>query len=301
MQPDKTPRMPAARWMGALLLGFFVVTGCSKLKFALGLAPWYAEHAALKELPPLNGPQQKLLKAEIQRYWAWNKRHMMPAYGATLRRLAAGLTSTAASDPGDLKLSTALVTGLYDQSLEPLLKPAAALMHTFSAAQVTQLEAIFRDDQARQRERYLTDPERAFHSRVDKLRSTLETWTGKLSAAQAERLESLSRNFSIPYQAWLTDKARREAELIKALRERRSEASIQTLLHEWWLRARTGGEGRESWQWDEDALQKHVEGIAALLTPEQKARMGGKLVDLAEELERLAVEPQAAPRPGAEK
>lgn len=299
MQPVKEPRKQATRWMGALLLGFFALTACSKIKFALGLAPWYAERAALKELPPLNPAQQKLLKTEIQKYWAWNKRHMMPAYGATLRRVAAGLTSTAASDPNDIALSAALVTGLYDQSIEPLLKPAAALLHSFDSAQVTRFEAIFREDQERQRERYLSDPEKTFRTRVDKLRSTLEGWTGKLSDAQAKRLETLAHNFNIPYQAWLNDKARRQAELIKALREHRSEAHVQTLLHEWWLRARTGGESREDWQWDSDALEQHVQDIVAVLEPEQKARMSAKLVELAGELEALAVEPGVVAKPTA--
>jgi hypothetical protein len=291
--------MRTAHWLGVLVLGFFALAGCSKIKFALGLAPWYAERAALKQLPPLNAGQEKLLKAEIQKYWAWNKRHMMPAYGATLRRLAAGLTSTAASDPNDLALSAALVTGLYDQSLEPLLKPTAALLHSFDGDQVTRFEALFHEDQERQRERYLSDPEKTFRTRVDKLRSTLEGWTGKLSEAQAQRLEALAHNFNIPYQAWLNDKARRQAELIKALREHRSEAYVQTLLHEWWLRARTGGESREDWQWDAEALQQHVQDIAAVLEPAQKARMSEKLLELAGELEALAVEPGVVPKPTA--
>ena len=287
--------------MAALVLGLFALAGCSKLKFALGLAPWYAERAVLKELPPLNPAQKTVLDREIQKYWAWNKRHMMPAYGATLRRLAAGLSSTAATEANDLALGSALVTGLYDESLEPLLKPAAVLLHSFDNAQIGQLEEIFRQDQARQRETYLADPEKTFQRRVDKLRSSLDDWGAKLSPEQAQRLEALSRGFNIPYQAWLNDKARREAELIKALRERRSEAHLQSLLHEWWLRARTGGQDREGWQWDEDALQKHVQGIVDLLTQAQKAQVSLKLVEMAAELESLAYEPQPAVRPTAAK
>lgn len=301
MNNTSKPRTRVARWTGALLLGFFVLVGCSKLRFALGLAPWYAERQITSQLPKLKPFQQQLLKAEIQRYWSWNKHHLMPAYGSALRTLAAGLSSTAKSDPKDLALTSALITGLYDQSVEPMLKPAATLLYSFDAEQIDEQEAFFRKKQVEHRTLYLSDPKQTFERRVDKLCSTLGDWAGKLSPEQRRQIEELSRHFVIPYQAWLNDQARREAELIHALRERRSEAFIQSLLHDWWMRARTGGEDRESWQWDEAALEEHVQGIIGVLTPEQKAQASRKLVELAEELEALAVEPVAQPKPTAGK
>ncbi len=296
-RPSK-PRTRVARWTGALLLGFFVLFGCSKLKFALGLVPWYAERQALAKLPELTDGQRRVLKADIQRYWSWNKAHMMPAYGAALRNIAAGLTSTAEGGK-DIALTSALLTGLYAQSLEPLLKPTSALLHSFDSAQITGLEARFREHQEAQRKLYLSDPEKTLRTRIDKLRATLEDWGGKLSSEQRTRLEALVRGFPIPYQAWLDDRVRREAELIAVLRERRSESLLQALLRDWWLRPRSGGEDREAWQWDEHALERHVKDVLGVLEPGQKAQISRKLTELAGELESLAVEPVPALKPTA--
>ena len=295
MQKGRLPAWIPWALLAALAGGLSLAGACSRLKMVLPLAPWYAEQQILQILPPLTTPQHERLKLDLKNYWRWNKSTMMPAYARVLRGAADSVAEGAAAKP----LLTAPFIELYAQSIEPLIKPATVLLLSLDTRQIDGLQRHFQERQAEARQRYLADPEATLQRRVKSLRTTLEYFAGPLNPAQQQRLLELSRQFPIPYQAWLTDRARREAQLLTALREKRSEADVQALLRAWWLRSRTGDGDREEWQWDDAALQKQAQDLVFLLEPAQRVRAQGKLMELAAQLEALARDPDAAPRPAA--
>ncbi len=271
--------------------------GCSRLKMAYDLGPWYLEKQARKALPDLTKEQSRRLTQDLQAYARWHRREMLPAYVEALRSLANGLTLTATSPAS--RLAGPLLNGLYAQTLEPLFKPSAALLYSLSPAQIQALRSKLDDRMRQQRQDLLGDPEKTFQKRLKKLRGYLEDSAGSFNAVQVTRLEKLSRAFVIPYQAWIDNKAQRQQELLRILAEKRSPAVIQALLRDWWLSPRSGGEGREKWQWDEKAEAHYISDVLALLNPAQRQRLGAKLRAMADELEAITRSPEATPKPGA--
>jgi hypothetical protein len=266
----------------ALLLAFFTLASCAKLAGMLGLTPWYLERRITAELPALRAEQRQQLKAEINRYWQWNRAKMMPEYSKALRGIAEQLTSTAGLD---VERAGEGLSRLYADTLEPAFKPSTQLLRSFDTAQIDALEKKQKESQAKKREQYLGDPAAALERRQKRLLKTLQDWAGPLNAGQQQRLRELVQGFPMPYEAWLKDRERREAALIQALRQKRSEAEVEALLRANW---RSSGKEKGAFEWDEKGLRRHSKDIVELLTPAQKAHLAGKLVEVAVKMDDLA-------------
>jgi hypothetical protein len=284
------------RNVGLFCLALLFATGCSRLKMAYDLGPWYMEKEARDALPDLTKEQSQRLKQEIQIYARWHRREMLPAYAEALHILADGLTATAGARTQ--RLAGPLLSGLWAQTLEPLFRPGAVLLCSLSPQQIQAFRLKLEARTEKQRQLYLVDPEKAFQRRLAKIRGYIEDYSSKLSPDQAAKLESLSRAFVIPYEAWINNKARRQQELLRLLSEKRGPAAVQAHLRDWWLSPRSGGTWREDWQWDEKAEADYTREVLNLLYPIQRQRLATKLTAMAAELEGILPEPGLTPRPG---
>jgi hypothetical protein len=270
---------------------------CSRMKMAYELGPWYLEKEAREALPSLTAEQSRRLKQDVQAYAHWHRQQALPAYAEALHSLAAGLSGSAAARSS--RLAGPLLTGLWAQSVEPLIKPSAALLCSMDHAQLQAFREKLAQRSRRQRQLYLDNPEKAFQRRFKTLRSYMEDYAGGLSAPQVQRFETLSRSFVIPYRAWIEHKERQQQELLRLLEEHHGVEAVQGFLRDWWLGPRSGGEGREAWQWDEKAQDDYVKGTLDLLDPLQRQRVAVRLENLARDFETLHANPEPAPRPTA--
>jgi hypothetical protein len=279
----KTPRL-----LSLLLLVF--VCSCTRIQLAYHFFPWYLSSRAHHYLK-LDENQEKILKQDLSDYAAWHRSTMLPAYAAACRKLSRGLRGQEEAG-GNIAQVTPLLTTLYCDSMEPLVAPSAALLAGLKGPQMDYLEAALKEDLREQRKEFLEDPSAAQKRRLERSVGYVEDYAGGLDADQKRQVEELTLAVHVPTQAWIEDKEKRSADLLKLLRssepEAQKKAEAEKLLGSWWLRGRMAPDSRDKTRMDPEKLKSSFFGVYKLLRPEQRERAAKNMDSLAESFEALA-------------
>jgi hypothetical protein len=270
-----------------LALAFLCSTfcGCSRVKLGYPFADWLLKKQAKKYLL-LDSRQEEFLDAEVESYHAWHRREMLPLYAGVCRRIAQGFRK--AEKPEDnIAAVMKLSEEAWRKTLEPMIPPLAKLMAGMDAKGIFKLEQAYKEDSELQHKLYTQDPEAALKRRAAKTVAYVEDFAGSLSKEQEGKIEAISRSLKAPNRAWLEDRERRKAGMIRILKEGKGAPAVEQALRAWWLRSRVGGE-KDPTRIEDGELEKYFLEIEEALSPGQLEKAAQKMEKYASDFEDLA-------------
>lgn len=221
----------------ALLLLFVLVllSGCSAVRLTYNQAPtlvywWMDDYLEFTE------PQATLVRQELATWFAWHRRHELPAYAELLKDIRTGLE-------GDV--DSARICGwrsaLTDHLVTAFDAGVPSLSHLVSAlepAQVAHLEERFRESNAELRKEYgsgsLTERTERSRKRTERFMKRLY---GRLHAEQRAHILAHTRETSFDPVRWLDERSHRQTFVLTELRaitslgtEQARQARAETML-----------------------------------------------------------------------
>jgi hypothetical protein len=202
-----------------LLLCSIALTSCSVVRLAYDNADYLLEQM-VRRYVDLDRAQGRVLKVQVVRFHAWHRHEELPRYAAVLDEAAGRLERGPSRD--DVLWAVQAVRTRFRVLQRQAAQDLTPLLLSLSERQVDQLEARFAaDDRAFRKDRLPKDQEDAVQGRAHWLCDRLEDWTGDLNRGQRERVVAFVRAFPEVPELRLEDRERRQAQLLRLLRERR--------------------------------------------------------------------------------
>ncbi len=283
-----TPRF-ARRWRFPVLCAFLLaLTACSVVKVAYNNVDVYLGWKA-DDYFGLDGEQKALLHKRLDATLRWHRSEELPQYAAAFvaagGRVGGGLTEA------DIEWFVEFARVHYEALARHSAPGAAEVLSSLSPAQVTRFETKLRRDNDRFAEEYVElSPETQRTKRYESTVETMEEWVGPLSEAQRARIEALSFAIPLTGSLRLSDRQRRQRELIAILRRDRAAPMLAPELEAWlidWDKGRTPEYDRLA----QEARRRTVTMVLELdrsLTSAQRLRAQHRLSHYADEFRALA-------------
>lgn len=260
-----------------LFLLVMLLAGCSALRigYANGdtVIYWW-----LNGYVDFSDEQKPWVKAHIDRLFDWHRKTQLRDYAALLeqiqRRLQRG-TTTAAEVREDFNAVRKRAALVLDKAVPELTDLAMAMQ----PQQITHLEKKFADNNEKYRKEYLQgnidDRQRLRYKKVMK---QAEYWLGNFSPEQEARIRKASDARPLVYDVWMTERMRRQQEMIRMLRkiqaERPPREVVARMIREFTARSLenfTYAENKAFFDGSTEGMAQLVATIVNMATPEQKA------------------------------
>lgn len=263
-----------------------LLSSCSRIRLGYNYADWLLESKASEYLS-LSSAADRQLSDDIDAYHLWHRKEMLPTYATLCRKLALGLRGIEPAEE-NIRLVTPMLNGVYASTVEPAIAPAATALMSLDEKGIASLEKKYAEETAKNRKRYLEDPEGANERRIKRTIKSMTDFTGPLSEDQKLRVKELTLGVTMPYAAWIADREQRKADLIQLLREKKSRQLVEASLRDWWLKPRVGGSKSDAARMDQEQVKVFFLGIVELLTPEQREKAARRVEDYAADFEALS-------------
>jgi hypothetical protein len=222
----------------ALLLGLLSVllVGCSALRLAYNQAPslsyWWIDGYA-----DLNEAQTGPLRRDIDAFFAWHRSTELPGY---IQRLQQWQQMAQADSSADLACNQFdALRGAYLRAIDRSLEPMARLALTLTPTQLQHLQKKYDRNNREFEQRYIrVSEEERIDNLMERARDRYEPLYGELSAAQIALLRERVRSSPFDAQRVNAERLRRQADLIRTVRELQAErgatvASANAALRRW--------------------------------------------------------------------
>lgn len=211
-------------WASLLALALAALLGaCTTLRLAYSQAPQLS-HWWLDGHFDFDDAQSAQVHEQIAAFFAWHRRHELPALAALLERWQA--LAPRDITPEEACEQVQAVRTRLEATGERLVEPFAQLARSLSPAQLQQLQKRqARSNREFEREFLRGSPEQRLQRRLDTAVSRSERLYGALSEAQRELLRrSLAES---PWQAQRAqaERQRRQADLLQTLAQVQAEPS----------------------------------------------------------------------------
>lgn len=199
----------------ALLLP--LLTACSALRLAYGqgdsLAYWWIDGYA-----DLNEVQTPVLRRDIDAFFAWHRISELPFYVTRLQQWQQMATTESSTDLACAQFD--VLRAAYLRVIERSLEPMARLALTLTPAQLQHLQRKYAKNNQEYEQLYLRvgSEERTDHL-MDKALERYDTLYGSLNDAQLRQLRERIRQSPFDAARVNAERLRRQADLIKTLRD----------------------------------------------------------------------------------
>lgn len=266
----------------AAALAAFAFSGCNKI----GLLYDYADKLVLFKVEDdfdLDKAQRVRLKEDVEAYFQWHRKAMLPAYADFLSYVADSARDGLRPDEIDSGYQRYLV--LYRHTMEPVAEKSAALLLGLTPDQIeVWIERLRKKNRKLHKDFSGSQQERLDH-RAKKIIDELEDWTGKLSKDQKEKIKAL--NATMPWNGilWLDLKEKVQERVAEMAKRKAPADSLRAYLSAYYLGDENlkSGEFRERYRESEKRLKALILAIHNLLTEEQKARFLQQVEKLAQD------------------
>lgn len=180
-------RFPAGLLVALLALA---LASCNKIKLGYEYADWLVTYS-VEDNFDLDKPQRAMLKEEVNAYFHWHRKQILPMYA----EFAGWIADSARNGvrPAEVDSGYARYRVLYRKTMEPVVEKSVNLLASLSAEQVDQWLERVRKKNAKLRKSFSGTPEERFEHRFVKILDELEDWTGKLTKDQKARIRTLNR------------------------------------------------------------------------------------------------------------
>lgn len=273
----------------ALFAAALALSGCNKLKLGYEYADWLASYS-VEDNFDLDKLQRGRLKDDVQGYFRWHRKEMLPAYADFLAYVADGVRK--GLRPEDIDAGYTRYKTLYRRTLEPVTGKSAALLASLSPEQVDAWLERQRKKNQKLRKEFSGSPQEKFDHRYGKIVDEMEDWTGRLSQEQKAKIKTL--NATLPWNGilWLDLREKVQEHLADRLKKKAPQSELRTYLETYYLEPdslRTEA-GRAQYQAFETRLRTMIFVIHNILTPEQKRRFIQQVEKLAQDFRNMSTQ-----------
>lgn len=278
--------------MRALLLFIIIVclllAGCSRMTIAYNNADWYLQNK-IEDYATFSSAQQKLISQEVDHYFEWHRRYVLPEYSDYLQSAIAALHEPLTAQSA-ANFRTRL-RELYVITVAPMARSAAIVLSDLTPEQLTEFENNLQEQNTEMRDEFLSQSlDEYLTKRAKSAVNFIEDFSGNLSTSQKEQIFALSRALPITRSAWLESRASHQRKLISLLRDKRSASEIEHFLLTWIYEPQTLRSTKHQELLDNFMLASDQMAIAILqnLTPQQKRLIEKQLSNYINDFSKLA-------------
>jgi hypothetical protein len=281
-------RFRAGAWAAALALAVAaLLAGCSKLKLGYEYADWLVIYA-VEDNFDLDKTQRSRFKEDVEAYFKWHRKAMLPLYAGLLAGAADSLEK--GLRPEGLDSAYARFRILYRNTMIPTVDKATDLLISLNASQVDAWLEKQRKKNLKLRKDFSGSPEDQLERRYEKTVDELEDWTGRLSKDQRRQVRALSRSLPWNGHLWLDNREKLQGRLAALLKSNPTRPQVRALMEDYFLypeRLRSEEYNGRIGQ-SEAKLRIMITRIHQLLTPAQRRHFRSRLEKLAEDFRRMS-------------
>jgi hypothetical protein len=271
-----------------LLLCCLMGTGCSIVGTVYGQLDRLIVMQADRWLA-LDDGQEAALREAVVHSVERHRSEELPGWIALLHALA-DLVESGEPAEGDMLAAIEQARSLVERSTHLLLRPAAEILARLEPRQLEHLAQALEEDNDEYAEEFLDpSPERRANARVERTREAIERWSGRLDAAQRDRVEALMAAVPDGAEAWRDYRHAWQDALLGHLHAGVDAGAIEQLLQDWWI----GDAGMHpdylaQLARNRQTIAQGLAGLVTALSPAQRQRAVRRLRDTAGELEEVA-------------
>jgi hypothetical protein len=289
------PARPALILFLALLTAVLTLTGCSRVKLAYNTADFFIQgyvNDYLGLTPAQKARWTPTLDAALEQHRAEELPYLAAFFDSALDQARRGFT-----DDGVNCLFDQFET-LYRRHFRLAAEAAAPLLAQLDRKQINELERSFREEALEDAAETGTEAaDRRTRKRAKRYEKNMDWWIGEITSRQRGIVRDVARAVPDTAPAWYDYRDRKRRELIDLLRSGASEQRIETFLTGWIVEFR---DMPTSLKQARGALRQAFAQLLLRLdptfTPEQRARLVGRLTMLRDDFMTLQQSPRMAPR-----
>lgn len=218
---------PLALAAALAALGVAALTGCNKI----GLLYEFADKLVLFNVEDnfdLEKLQRARLKEDVEAYFRWHRKDMLPAYADFLAYVADSVRN--GLRPVEIDSGFRRYQRLSRATMEPVTEKAVFMLQSLEPGQIDAwIEKQHKKNQKLRKQFSGSVQERLDH-RCKKIIDEMEDWTGKLNKDQKSRIKAL--NGSLPWNGdlWLELRETVQDSVASMLRRKATTAELQAYL-----------------------------------------------------------------------
>lgn len=263
------------------------LSGCNKLRLGYEYADWLVIYS-VEDNFDLDKPQRTSFKQDVEEYFRWHRKAMLPRYADLLLRAADSLGR--GLKPAGIDSGYEEFKRLRRETMEPTLDRSVRLLVSLTPAQVESWHAKQRKKNLKLRKDFSGTLEERLERRYEKTVDELEDWTGRLTKAQKKQIRELSRSLPWNGHHWLDYRERMQDSLAALLLAKAPREDIRRLLEDYFIhpeRLRTP-EYQADFEKSEEGIRRMIVRIHALLTPSQRNHFRGLAENLARDFQKMS-------------
>lgn len=258
------------------------LSGCNKI----GLLYDYADKLILYNVEDnfdLDKAQRSRLKQDVEAYFQWHRKALLPAYAEFLAYVA-----DSAGDglrPDEIETGYKRYQELFRRTMEPVAEKSTALLLGLSPDQIDAWIEKQRKKNRKLRKDMSGSPQERLDHRGKKIIDEMEDWTGKLSKEQKERIKAL--NGTLPWNGlyWLELREQVQERAAEMAKRKAPADSLRAFLTLYFQgdESLKSAEFKERYREFERRLRTMIYLIHNVLTAEQKAHFLQQVEKLAQD------------------
>jgi hypothetical protein len=271
----------------AVLLLPALFGSCSKLKLGYEYADWLVIYS-VEDNFDLDKPQRARFKEDVEAYFKWHRKAMLPRYADLLSNAADSLGK--GLRPEGVDSAYARFRALYRETMAPTVEKSVELLASLTPTQVDHWLEKQKKKTLKLKKDFSGSREDQLERRYEKTVDELEDWTGRLSKDQRKQIRTLSRALPWNGHLWLENREKFQLRLGALLKTRPPRQEIRALMEDWFLHP----ERLRSQEYDarikesESKIRAMAGRIFHLLTPAQRQHFRGRMEKLAEDFRRMS-------------
>ena len=263
--------------------------GCSKLKLGYEYADWLVIYA-VEDNFDLDKLQRGRFKEDVEAYFAWHRKAMLPLYAGLLGGAADSLGK--GLRPEGIDSGYAQFRVLYRKTMLPAVDKATDLLVSLGPTQVDHWLEKQKKKNLKLKKDFSGSPEDQLERRYEKTVDELEDWTGRLGKEQRKQIRALSRTLPWNGHLWLENRERLQARLGALLKSKPPRSQVRALIEDYFLypeRLRSAEYNARIAE-SESRIKVMAVRIHHLLTPAQRRHFRSRMEKLAEDFRRMSAQ-----------
>jgi hypothetical protein len=281
-----SPQIRKCAWI-AVLPFFFLISGCNKIRLGYEYGDWLVMFSIKGSIDP-DRAQLEILKQDVEDYFLWNRRAMLPRYADFLQGAVEGLR--AGANPDQYDSAYRKYRRLYRETLVPVVDKAQNLLLSLSPGQIDAYAKRLKKKNDKLRKDFRAPMEELRERRYRKTLAGIEDWTGRLGSEQRSRVREMS--LALPWNGghWLDNREKSQAEMLGILRGSRDSLQLRRFLEDYFLHPENlrSPEFQSRYAEYENGIRDFILGLFAVLTPRQKERVFSQLEALARDFRKMS-------------
>ena len=289
MQPQQTFVARAT-----LLLLTILLAGCSALRLGYANGDTFV-YWWLDGYTDFTDEQKPWVRAHVNRLFDWHRKTQLRDYAQLLEQIRQRLQRGPA-EPAEVRRDFDAIRKRAALVLDKAVPELTDLALAMQPHQIAHLEKKFAANTEKYRKEYLQgNVEDRQRLRFKKVMKQAEYWFGNFSDEQEARIRKASDARPLDYDVWMTERLRRQHEMLRMLRKIQAEKppreAVSGMIREFVARSFenfTYAENKAFFDGSSEGMAQLIATIVNVATPEQKAHAARRLQKWIEDCHELA-------------